>query len=231
MSDQKVMVITGTSRSIGKYLAEYYVGKGFQVIGCSRGSVDYELKNYQHFCLDVSDEPKVKEMFSEIRRTHNRLDVLINNAGIASVNYTLLISCKAVESMLNTNIIGTFLFCREALTLMMKNKYGRIVNLSTISVPLASVGCSMYSASKAAIEQFSRVLTKEVASYGITVNVLRLSMVKHSGMVDALSNDDVLDLLKYTATKSGLDFEDITHTIDFLISEKSKMVTGEILMI
>jgi len=231
MSNQKVMVITGTSRSIGKYLAEYYVGKGFQVIGCSRGSVDHELKNYQHFCLDVSDEPEVKEMFSEIRRTHNRLDVLINNAGIALANYTLLTSYKAVESILNTNVMGTFLLCREALTFMMKNKYGRIVNLSTIRVPLASVGCSMYSASKAAIEQFSRVLAKEVASYGITVNVLRLSMVKHSGMVEALSNDDVLDLLKHTTTKSELDFEDITHTMDFLISEKSKMVTGEILMI
>lgn len=231
MSDQKVMVITGTSRSIGKYLAEYYVQKGFQVIGCSRKSVDYELENYQHFCLDVSDEPKVKEMFSEIRKTHNRLDALINNAGIALPNYFLLTSYKAAQMILNTNLMGTFLFCHEALRLMMKNKYGRIVNLSTIRVPLASVGSSMYSASKAAIEQFSRVLAKEVASYGITVNILRLSMVKRTGMVEALSDDNVLDLLKHTTTKSGLDFEDITHTMDFLISEKSKMVTGQILMI
>ena len=229
MSENRVMLITGTSRGIGRYLAEYYVKKRVQVIGCSRRPVANELKNYQHFCLDVSDEPKVKQMFSEIRKTHNRLDVLINNAGAHAVNHSLLTPLKTVQDVFNTNMIATFLFCREASKLMRKNSYGRIVNISTIAVPLCSVGTSIYSASKAAMEQFSKVLAREVGSDGITVNTLGLSIVDHSGMVENLSEEAISEALGHTVFKLRLGFGDITHAIDFLISEKSKAVTKQTL--
>ena len=80
MINKPVMLITGTRKGIGKYLAEYYAEKEYQVIGCSRGEVDYKLDNYQHFCLDISDELSVKTMFAEIRKNYGRLDILINNA-------------------------------------------------------------------------------------------------------------------------------------------------------
>jgi len=229
MSDQQVMIITGTSKGIGKYLTKYYVKKGFQVIGCSRSQVDYELRNYQHFCLDVSDEIKVKQMFAEIHKTYNRLDVLINNAGLYSVNYAILTPVKTVQDVFNINMIGTFLFCREALKLMKKSSYGRIVNISTIAVRLSSAGNSIYSASKAAVEQFSKVLAKEVAPDGITVNTLALSFVKGSGMVENISEKAIKEALEHTILKSWLDFEDVAHAIDFFISSRSNMVTGQIL--
>lgn len=225
----QIILITGTRKGIGRYLAEYYVGKGFQVIGCSRGLVDYKLSNYQHFCLDVSDESKVKQMFAEVRKTYNRLDVLINNAGIASMNYALLTPAKTVRDLLNTNFIGTFLFCREALKIMKKNTYGRIVNISTIHVPLCTVGSSIYSASKAAIEQFSKVLAKEAAPFGITVNILGLPFIKNTGMVEHLSEDAISEALEHTILKSRLDFDDVAYAMDFLISEKCKMVTNQTL--
>jgi len=227
MGKNQIILITGTTKGIGKYLVEYYVEKGFQVVGCSRGPVDPKFKNYQHFCLDVCDETKVKQMFGEIQKTYNRLDVLINNAGIASVNHVLLTPLKTVQNILNTNIIGTFLFCREASKLMRKNSYGRIVNISTIAVPLCTVGTSIYSASKSAIEQFSRVLAKEVSSFGITVNTLGLSIVSRTGMVENLSEDAISEVLEQTILKSWLNFEDVAYAMDFLISEKSKMVTGQ----
>ena len=90
MNEKQVIIITGTRKGIGKYLAEYYVEKGFQVIGCSRTTIDYELENYQHYCLDVAEEGEVKQMFAEINKTYKRLDVLINNAGISSMNHILL---------------------------------------------------------------------------------------------------------------------------------------------
>ena len=135
MFDKPVMIITGTRKSIGKYLAEYYANKEFQVVGCSRGDIDFELDNYQHYCLDVSDESSVKKMFTEIRKNYGRLDVLINNAGIASMNHVLLTPLKEVHDILNTNFVGTFLCCREAVKLMKRNKSGRIVNISSIHVP------------------------------------------------------------------------------------------------
>ncbi len=80
MKNARVMLITGTRKGIGRYLAEYYVKKEFQVIGLSRQPVDYPLDHYEHYCLDVADETKVKKMFFELRRKYETLDVLINNA-------------------------------------------------------------------------------------------------------------------------------------------------------
>ena len=105
MDSKEVVLITGTSKGIGKYLVEYYTGKGFQVIGCSRSAVDYNFDNYQHFCLDVADEPEVKKMFAEILKRYKKIDVLINNAGIASMNHFILTPMKTVENIFRTNDI------------------------------------------------------------------------------------------------------------------------------
>ena len=223
------MIITGTRRGIGKYLAEYYIQNGFSVIGCSRDNVDFELNNYQHYCLDVSDESLVKKMFKEIRKKYGRLDVLINNAGVASKNHVLLTSLKEVHDSLNTNFIGTFIFCRESVKLMKMNQHGRIINISSIHVPLALAGTSIYSGSKAAIEQFSRVLAREVFQFGITINILSLSVVKDTGMEIALTEEIKRKILNQTISKDQLNIYDVIHAVNFFIDEKSKMVSNQIL--
>ena len=152
MKNKPVMLISGTSRGIGKYLAKYYVKKGFVVIGCSRKPLDYKMgADYHHFCLDITDEKKVKEMFSFIRKKYGKLDVLLNNAGIASMNHSLLMPLETVRRILDTNVVGTFLFSREAVKIMKKNNFGRIVNFASIAVPLKLEGESVYAASKAAV--------------------------------------------------------------------------------
>jgi len=229
MLDKPVMIITGTRKGIGKYLARYYVEKGFRVVGCSRGDVDFKLDNYQHFCLDVSDDSSVKRMFTEIRKKYRRLDVMINNVGVASKNHVLLTSLEEVHDSLNTNFVGTFLFCRESVKLMKINNYGRIINISSIHIPLALVGTSIYGASKASIEQFSKVLAREVFQFGITVNILSLSVVKDTGMENALTDEIKHEILSHTISKSQLSIHDITHAINFYIAEKSKMVTNQVL--
>ena len=229
MIDKPVMIITGTRKGIGKYLAEYYTQNGFSVIGCSRDNVDFELNNYQHYCLDVSDESLVKKMFKEIRKKYGRLDVLINNAGVASKNHVLLTSLKEVHDSLNTNFIGTFICCRESIKLMKINQHGRIINISSIHVPLALAGTSIYSGSKAAIEQFSRVLAREVFQFGITINILSLSVVKDTGMENALTEEIKRNILNQTISKDQLNIYDVIHAVNFLIDEKSKMVSNQIL--
>ncbi len=118
MDEHPVMMITGTSRGIGRYLVEYYSQKGFQVVGCSRQKPDFEIPNYKHYCLNVSDEAEVVAMFSDVRRLYGRLDVLINNAGIASMNHVMLTPMQTIKNIYDTNVIAAFLFCREAAKLM-----------------------------------------------------------------------------------------------------------------
>jgi len=223
------MIVTGTSRGIGRSLAHYYVEKGFQVIGCSRTLPDFQFSNYHHYCLDVSDEAAVKEMFMDIGRNWQRLDVLINNAGVQAVNYVLLTPLSTVQKVFNTNMAGTFLFCREAVKLMKRNVFGRIINLSTVAVPLCSTGSAIYGASKSAIEQFSRVLANEVAADGITVNTVGLSITRNSGMADKLSEKAVSEALSNLVFKSPLDMEDVVNALDFFILETSRMITRQTL--
>ncbi|MBL7001990.1 MAG: SDR family oxidoreductase [Nitrosopumilus sp.] len=223
------MVITGTSRGIGKYLASYYCEKGFTVIGCSKKPLEYQTnENYHHFCLDIHDEKKVKELFSFIRKTFGRLDILINNAGIASMNHSLLTPTSTVEKILNTNIAGTFLFCRESAKLMKKFFFGRIINFSTIAVPIKLEGEAIYASSKSAVNTLSQILSREYSSYGITVNVIAPTLVE-TDLIKKVSDTKKEKILQKIAIPKYTQMNDITNVIDFFIKSESNLITGQII--
>jgi 3-oxoacyl-[acyl-carrier protein] reductase len=224
---QKIMLITGTRKGIGKFLAEYYVEKGFHVIGCSRSPVDYELNHYEHFCLDVADEGSIKKMFSEIRRRYGRLDVLINNAGVASMNHMLLTPLSTINKVLSTNVTGTFLFCREAAKLMQKNRFGRIVNFATVAVPLKLEGEAIYAASKAAVISLTQIMAKELAEMGITVNAVGPTPVK-TDLIRSVPQEKIEALLDQQAIRRFGEFQDISNVVDFYIRPESDFVTGQV---
>ena len=228
MSNKPVMLITGTRHGIGRYLSCHYVSHGYEVIGCSRGVSDFKHENYRHLCLDVSDESELLNLFRVIKKDYTRLDVLINNAGITSQNLAILMTADHIRSVYNTNVVGTVLACREAVKLMKKNG-GRIINFSSIHVPLATIGTSIYSSAKSSIEQYSRVLAKEVATYGITVNDIGLSCVRDSGMVEALSEQSLAQLDKNTSLDVYINMEDVIYCLDFFLSERSGFITGQTL--
>ncbi|MFJ7005103.1 SDR family NAD(P)-dependent oxidoreductase [Pseudomonas putida] len=172
MHEAPVTLIAGTRKGIGKFLVEYYVARGHQVVGCSRSDIDWELPGYRHFVADVTDEATAKTIFSHLRRDYGRLDNLINNAGIASMNHTMLTPLSTVEQILDTNVVGSFLFAREAAKLMSTRKYGRIVNFTTVATPLKLEGEAIYAASKAAVKSLTEVMARELAAFGITVNAV-----------------------------------------------------------
>jgi 3-oxoacyl-[acyl-carrier protein] reductase len=223
------MVITGTRKGIGRYLAEYYCDRGFQVVGCSRERSDFTSDNYRHFCIDVADEVGVRGMFHEISSSLRRVDVLINNAGIASMNHVLLTPMTTIRKVIDTNFIGTFLFCREAAKLMRGNG-GRIVNFATVATPLNLEGEAIYAASKAAVESLTRILARELAPFRITVNAVGPTPVK-TDLIRSVPKDKMDALLARQAIRRFGEFRDISNVIDFMIKPESDFVTGQVLFL
>ena len=219
-------MVSGSSKGIGKYLVEYYLARGYLVAGCSRGNSSVQHQNYHHFAVNVSDESNVKEMFAEINRKYGRLDVLVNNAGIASMNHILLTPVDTARSILETNFIGTFLLCREAAKLMRKRKFGRIVNLVSIAVPLKVEGEAVYAASKAAILSFTQIAAKELASFGITVNAVGPTPI-HTDLIKAVPEEKIQKLIGLQAIPRLGKLEDVSNVIDFFIQPESDFITGQ----
>ena len=169
-----------------------------------------------------------KEIFKTIKDRYGSLDVLINNAGIASMNHSLTTPLKTVEKIFNTNLIGTMLCSKEAVKIMQPQGFGRIVNFSSIATSLNYEGEAIYAASKSGIVSFTNSLAKEVAKYGITVNAVGPTALK-TDLNKAVSSKKLDLSLEYQAIKRYGEFKDISNVIDFFILKDSDFVTGQTL--
>lgn len=227
-ADKPVILITGTRKGIGKYLVEYYAGRGWLVEGCSREAADWTLPGYTHHCTDVADEAGVMAMLKSIRDRHGRLDALINNAGIASMNHCLLTPFATAERIFRTNALGSFLLIRESAKLMKLRKVGRIINLGTVATPLKLEGESMYAASKAAVESMTRILARELAPLGITVNLVGPTPIE-TDLIRGVPKEKIKAILDQLAIKRLGHFPDVSNAIDFFLQPESDYITGQVL--
>lgn len=221
-----ITLITGTRKGIGKYLVEHYVSQGHIVLGCSRNDPDWSLDGYNHFKVDVSDEKSVKLLFSTIKNNYGGLDHLINNAGVASMNHFMLTPISTVNKILNTNIIGTFLFSREAAKLMQKKGYGRIVNFTTVAEPLRIEGESIYVASKAAITSFTEIIAKELSPFGITVNSIGPTPIE-TDLIRSVPKEKLEAIINKQAIRRYGTVEDVANVTDFFLKRESSFITGQ----
>jgi 3-oxoacyl-[acyl-carrier protein] reductase len=224
----KTIVITGTRKGIGKEMADHYLAEGWQVVGCSRGEGSIEHDHYQHFALDVSDEDAVIAMARTIKVSHGKVNALLNNAGIASMNHALLTPASTVNHILQTNVVGTFLFCREMSKLMRRTKNGRIINFTTVAHPLNLEGEAIYAASKAAVESLTRILARELAELRITVNAIGPTPIE-TDLIRGVPQEKMDALLARQALGRMGEVRDVINAVDFYLREESDFITGQVL--
>ncbi|MCJ7626572.1 MAG: SDR family oxidoreductase [Anaerolineaceae bacterium] len=224
--DKPVMLITGTRKGIGQNLAQIYSKRGFLVVGCSRQEADWEGEGYEHLLVDVGVEKQVLKLFRHIRKQYKRLDITLNNAGIANMNHILLTPGSTAERIMNTNFLGTFIVSRESAKLMMKNKWGRIINFSSVAVPMDLEGDAVYAASKSAVEKFTRILAHEVGPLGITANAIGPTPIE-TDLIGSVPKEKIDRLVDNLAIKRLGTFSDVVNVIDFLIRPESDYITGQ----
>ncbi len=223
----QVMLVTGSRKGIGRYLAETYAARGFLVEGCSRGDAGFEAQNYAHTSVDVSDEKRVKAWITAVSRKHGRIDVVLNNAAIATMNHVLLTPAATANRMFEVNVTGTMLVCRDAAKVMMRHRYGRIVNFTTIVAPIALAGEAIYAASKSAVVTFTRILAFELGQWGITCNSFGATPIK-TDMIKGVPQGKIDALVAGLAIKRLGTNEDCVNVCDFFISPASDNITGQV---
>ncbi len=169
-------LITGTSQGLGRALAERLLADGWTVHGFARGPQAISHECYHAYEVDVTDEAAVRAKVSLVAAA-GRIDVLINNAGAAALNAFLLTPGSVAEKLMRVNYLGTF-HCLQAVgKVMVRQRTGRIINLTTVAVPLSLEGEAAYVASKAAVEALTKVAAKELATQGVRVVALGLGPV------------------------------------------------------
>lgn len=225
----KNILITGNRKGIGLHLTTYYLDKGHNVFGCSRTESELKHANYAHSVCDVSDEKMVKSTVSEMKKRFGSIDVLINNAGIASLNHSLLTPGSVVEKVFSTNFNGSFYFSRECAKKMIAAKNGgRIINFTTVAAPLDLEGEMIYASSKAAVEKMTRIMSKELASSNITVNAIGPTPI-YTDLTKVVPKVKMDELINKQPIKRFGEFKDVENVVDFFIDDKSDFITGQII--
>lgn len=236
----KVCFVTGASRGIGKEVALVLAKEGYDIALNYRKETDElldlkaQIQNMNVKCLtikgDVTSFEDCKDMCEKIIAEFGRIDVLVNNAGIT--NDMLLMRMKEDDftSVINVNLVGTFNITRNAINYMIKQKEGKIINISSIVGITGNAGQTNYSSSKAGIIGFTKSLAKEVGSRNILVNAVAPGFIK-TDMTDILKEELKIEIQKSITLKRMGEARDVANVVKFLASDDSSYITGQVIQV
>jgi 3-oxoacyl-[acyl-carrier protein] reductase len=224
-----VMVITGTSRGIGRGLAEQFLARGYRVAGCSRGPSTLQDAAYHHTQVDVGDESAVRTWVRALRSKYGQIDILVCNAGTAKAATLVTMTDGALlEEIMRSNVFGTFFVCREVARAMMVAHTGRIVTVSSMAVGLHEEGTAAYAAAKSAIVELTKILAKELAPLGITANVIAPSMYASDAFA-ALGDEVQQRARKKLTIQRTVTIAEIANVVAFYAAPDSSAITGQVI--
>lgn len=236
----KVALITGATRGIGKQIAITLAKNGYDIAINYRTQND-DLKNTKQEieknnvkCLAVKGDVAIFEdcekFVEEVIKEFGKIDVLVNNAGITRDTLIMRMKKEDFESVINTNLVGTFNVTKNVISHMIKARFGKIINISSVVGVYGNAGQTNYAASKAGIIGFTKSLAKEVASRNILVNAVAPGFIE-TGMTDVLKDEIKQDIQKNIPLKRIGTPQDVANVVNFLASEDSSYITGQVINI
>ncbi|MCK4301806.1 MAG: 3-oxoacyl-[acyl-carrier-protein] reductase [candidate division Zixibacteria bacterium] len=232
----RTVVVTGSGRGIGRAIAEAFGARGADVVICDLDQqvVEQVAAEIGGGCVgyraNVTSAADIDELFRNVMNKFGRVDVVVNNAGITRDGLMVRMDEKDWDMVLDINLKGAFLVTKAAARIMMKQRYGRIINISSVAGLTGNVGQANYSASKAGLVGFTKTVAKELASRGVTANAVAPGFIE-TEMTEALSDSAREYLLgKVILGRPGKP-EEVASAVVFLASEAASYVTGQVLAV
>jgi len=238
-TEKRVAVVTGASRGIGEAIAHALAKQGRHVVCVARGAEKLQAVakaitdaggSASAVTCDMSDADAINELIEAVAKEHGRLDILVNNAGITRDNLLLRMTDEEFDDVIQTNLRGVFVACRAALRPMMRGKWGRVINLGSVSGLVGNPGQSNYAAAKAALSGFTKSLGKEMAAKKITANVVAPGFIE-TDMTDVLPQPVKDAAQKAIPLARFGQPNEIAAAVAFLASEDAGYVTGQVLAV
>ena len=226
----KVVLVTGASRGIGLEAAKHFSKEGYKVIGTSRG--DFNLgeligdDSAISVQLDLMSKQSIKNLFTDLKSQDLLPSVLVNNAGITKDQLFMRMKDEDWDDVIETNLNGLFRVTKAFIKPMVRNKFGRVINISSVAGLMGNSGQVNYSSSKSAMVGFSRSLAKELGSRNITSNVVAPGFIE-TDMTNFLNDDDKAEVSKNIPMKRFGTVEDVARCIVFLASDEANYITGQ----
>ena len=236
----KIALVTGAARGIGRAIAETFAHHGAQVVladlnfdQVNETALEISQESGQKTLalpVDVSDTISAKEMVTKALEEFGHVDILVNNAGITRDTLIMRMEEADWDAVIDINLKGAFNCSKAIVRPMMKQRYGRIVNISSVSGLAGQAGQTNYSASKAGLIGFTKALAREVASRQITVNAVAPGFIP-TALTDVLPEDLKTDLMKFTPLGRFGKPEEIAYAVAFLASDEASYITGQVLSV
>jgi 3-oxoacyl-[acyl-carrier protein] reductase len=230
--DKKVVLISGASRGIGAAIAMHLASLGYKVIGTARSEFKFDKPsdNLIPLKLDITCRESIKNCAAKLKEQNLLPDILINNAGITSDQLFLRMKDDEWDNVLATNLTGTFNLTKAFIKNMIKNRYGRIINISSISGLMGNPGQVNYSSAKAGLSGFTKSLAKEVGSRNITVNSVAPGFIE-TDMTSFLDEGSKNTIIKDIPLNRLGSPEDVSELVAFLAGDESQYITGQTISI
>lgn len=220
-----MIIVTGASKGIGEAVSKRLIKRGERVIGLARTTSKTDIEFIK---CDVSDYNSVKNAADKIKKIKSPVKAFINAAGILSTNIAISTNEETVQKLIQTNLVGTIYCCQLFAPMMLKNKNGSFINFSTIAVALALKGESIYAASKAGVESFSRTFAREVADYNVRVNCIAPGPIS-TNMLSGITDNQVEKITSQQIISKLFNKTDICDLVELLIDERASSLSGQVL--
>ena len=225
----KTALVTGATRGIGKAIAEKLKADNYKVLGTATSDSGVDTLNsndIEGYLLDLNSKDSIENFWSKLESDNKTISVLVNNAGITRDNIILRMSDEEWSDIMNVHLYGTFQLSKRALKMMLKNKWGRIINISSASASIGNRGQSNYAAAKAGVEAFTKSLAKEVGKRDITINAVAPGFIS-TDMTENNKGVNADHLVKEIPLGRFGDPEEVASLISFMCSEGASYITGQ----